>query len=188
MLWWRHHRCMLRYLVCTFSQAHPCNSSDKVLYYVTTTTTYILRPFPDTTIFKKEQWGFTTAAGHNQVMQPLIALWWKDCGSLHCESQLIISHVPQVINSGESGENSNSELIKDSVLQRFWHFRRFLSIWSREGTCWVSLIPSRRTDNLYKGGEVRGKLMWNQVWLATHGTPPIKTMHWTVVYILACEL
>lgn len=145
--------------ICSFSQVPPYNASDNVLYYVMTATAHTACPLSDS-IISKEWRRFTTAAGHNQVTQPLISLWWKDRGSPNCESQLIISHVPQVINSGESGENGNSELIKDSVLQRFWHFRRFLPIWSWEGTWWVSLIPSRRTDNLYRGGWVRSKLMW----------------------------
>lgn len=82
-----------------------------VLYYVMTATAHTVCPLPDF----KEWWRFTLAAGNNQVMQPLPPLRWKERGYPNCENQLIISHVPQVINSGESGENGNSELIKESV-------------------------------------------------------------------------
>lgn len=155
--------------MCCFLQVPPYNTSDNVLYYVTTATAHTACPLPDCVVFK-ERWRFTIAAGHNQVMQPpprTSLMKRARPPPPYCESGLIISHVPQVINSGESGENGNSELIKDSVLQRFWHFRRFLSIWSWEGTWWVSLIPSRRTDNLYGGGWVRSNLMWNRAWLLT---------------------
>lgn len=137
----------------------PYHANNNVQYYVKLATSHTVCPLPGSIIFKVEEVYYGCRQQSGDATH--ISLWWKDCGYPHCASQLIISHVPQVINSGESGENGNSELIKDWVLQRFWHFRQFLSIWSWEGTWWVSLIPSKRKDNLHRGGWVKSKLVWN---------------------------
>lgn len=65
---------------------------------------------------------------------------------------LVISHVPQVINSGESGENGYSELIKDVVEQRFLA-HQIVSVHLKSGRSVVRFINSKQgTDNLHRGG------------------------------------
>lgn len=107
-------------------------------------------------------------AGHNQVMQPLMTVWWKDRGSLHCESQLIISHVPQVKKSGESGKSGNSELIKGLGATEILALQT-VSVHLKLGRNVVNFINSEQEDRQpYRSALVRSKLTWNQAWLLAH--------------------
>lgn len=150
-----HHEIKSNITTCSLSQRCSYNVSDTVLYYVMAAITHTVCPLPDLIIFK--EWRRFSRRAQPGDATPHASLMKKT----------------------RERERESANYFTCSTGNKLWgvrwktatlsslRTRRYTDFGTSEGCCpfevgegtwWVSLIPGRRTDTLYKGGWDRSKL------------------------------